>query len=72
MAASAKPGSSASGISKTGLEWVNYPAYEKRSDLYGISFAVIIPSNRTMVAISGHVGRDDEGGYPRIWTKSFV
>ena len=60
----AKPQGKLEGISKTGLRWVNFPGYEAASERYDIAAAVVIPPNRTLVALSGHVGRNPDLSRP--------
>jgi hypothetical protein len=52
---------SATGISKTGIPWFNFPGY---NDHGLISAATLIPLNRRMVSISGQVGTDSKGNRP--------
>jgi hypothetical protein len=63
---------SSSGITKTGLEWVNFPGYDKYSDGYKIAAAVVVPAGRRLVATSGHVGRDSQGNHPKNLEEEYV
>jgi hypothetical protein len=65
------PAVSSTGISLTGLQWINFPGYDE-AEKYKISAAVVVPPGRRLVATSGHVGKDSSGNRPDDLEKEFI